>query len=349
MTPPTGPGRRRLLRLATAGLLCAAALTGCVGTGGDAPGDDSRATGSGAPGLRVGVAPNVVLDAVTSGLRTDGALAAAAGPVTFTELRGPDEIRTRLTSGSVDVLTLPANIAANLHSRGVDVRVLGVVDGPSDVLLGPASKPASWSSLRGATVHIPFKGDVNDVVFRRLAERNGLKPGEDLTIVHHPALPDLLTAVGSGRAEYALLPEHQATLAAGAAARAGTPRRPVLDLGGEWRRTTGQTGYPTYAVGVRGAYADRHPALVKEVDRALRASAKAAPAPPREVTAGIAGRTKVPPATVADLLERLSPGYRPASAARAELDALFRELATAAPALLGGRVPDAGLYAAPSA
>ncbi|WP_406863620.1 MqnA/MqnD/SBP family protein [Streptomyces sp. HUAS MG47] len=346
MTPPTGSGRRRLLRLAAAGWLCAAALAGCVGTGGsDSPGT-SR---SGAPGLRVGVAPNVVLDAATSGMRTDKALAAAAGPVSFVELRGPDEIRTRLTSGSVDLLTLPTNIAANLHNRGVDVRVLGVVDGPSDVLLGPASASASWSSLRGATVHIPFKGDVNDVVFHALAERNGLKPGKDFTVVHHPTLADLLTAVGSGRAAYALLPEHQATLAAAKASGAGAPLGRLLELGEQWRRTTGQTGYPTYAVGVRGEFADRHPELLKEIDRALRASAKTASGSPDRVTAQVAARTKVPPATVTELLNRLSPGYRPASAARPELTALFRELATTAPALLGGRAPDDGIYAAPPA
>ncbi|MFI7502174.1 ABC transporter substrate-binding protein [Streptomyces sp. NPDC049687] len=339
MTSP-GLGRRRLLPLVAAGWLAAASLSGCAGGG-----EESTHSHPGSPGLRVAVAPNVVLDAATSGLRADKDLASEAGSVTFAGLRGPDEIRTQLTSGSVDLLTLPSNIAANLHTRGVDVRILGVVDGPSDVLLGPEKADASWSALRGATVHVPFKGDVNDVLFRRLAEENGLKAGEDFSITYHATLPDLLTAVGSGKAEYALMPEHQASLAASAAAKSGAPKRQVLELGEQWRRTTGQTGFPTYAIGVRGAFADDHPDLLKRINQALTDSARTATAEPGQVAPQVAERTGAPQALVTRLLNRLSPGYRTADAARTELAALFEELAATSPDLIGGRAPDASIYA----
>ncbi|MCX4904260.1 ABC transporter substrate-binding protein [Streptomyces sp. NBC_00878] len=340
-----GFGRRRLLPLLAAGSLAAVvSLAGCADSG-----EGSTRADSDSPGLRVGVAPNVVLDGATSGLRTDKELAAEAGSVSFAELRGPDEIRTQLTSGSVDLLTLPSNIAANLHTRGVDVRILGVVDGPSDVLLGPEKAGVSWSALRGATVHVPFKGDVNDVVFRQLAARNGLKAGEDFDITYHPTLPDLLTAVGSGKAEYALLPEHQASLAASAAARSGAPKRQVLELGEQWRDTTSQTGYPTYAIGVRGAFADDHPKLLEKINQALTASARNASAAPDRVAPQVAERTGAPRALVAQLLTRLSPGYRTADTARTELAALFDELADTSPDLIGGKAPDASVYATANA
>jgi NitT/TauT family transport system substrate-binding protein len=341
----TTPAPRRHRTTRTAPARCArpvqlltalALLTACAGPGSADDGENA--------GLRVAVAPNAVLDAATSGLRTDPDLRAEAGDVTFASLRTPDEMRTRLTSGTVDLLTLPSNIAANLHNRGIDIRILGIVDGPVDVLIGPDDAGTSWDALRGATVHIPFKGDVNDVLFRRLARENGLVPGENLTIVNHPTLPDLLTAVGAGKAEFALLPEHQASLASESARTTGRPKKQLLTLGEEWRRTTGQNTLPTYAIGVRGEYADRNPELIRHLHRALSRSAHGAASRPAEVAAKVAGRTGAPRPLVTGLLTRLGPVYRTARDVRTELNALFTELAAVSPALVGGKVPGAGLY-----
>ncbi|MFE0423480.1 ABC transporter substrate-binding protein [Streptomyces sp. NPDC058953] len=332
---PRPPRTSRARIAVTAHVLVAAALlTGC----GDS-GDDGKSAG-----LRIGIAPNAVLDAATAGLRTDEKLKAEAGKVSFSSLRSPDEMRTQLTSGSVDVLTLPSNIAANLHSRGVDVRILGIIDGPVDVLVGPPSASTSWESLRGETVHIAFKGDVNDVLFRSLAEKNGLKPGEDFEIVNHPSLPDLLTAVGAGKAEYALLPEHQASLASARAQSAGKPKKPILALGAEWKKKTGQETLPTYAVGVRGKYADANPEVVRHLHQALARSTQSAGAHGDDLAAGVAERTGAPQPLVTGLLARLEPAYSTARDVQAGLTALFTELAAASPALVGGKVPGDGLY-----
>ncbi|MEU3600545.1 MqnA/MqnD/SBP family protein [Streptomyces sp. NPDC006798] len=336
ITPVLRTPRSSRVRLAvTAHVLVAAALlTGC----GDS-GDEGKSSG-----LRIGVAPNAVLDAVTAGLRTDSELKTEAGKVSFSALRSPDEMRTQLTSGSVDVLTLPSNIAANLHSRGVDVRILGVLDGPVDVLVGPADAGTSWESLRGKTVHIAFKGDVNDVLFRSLAEKNGLKPGEDVTVVNHPGLPDLLTAVGAGKADYALLPEHQASLASARAKSAGKPKKPVLTLGAEWKKKTGRETLPTYAIGVRGKYADANPEVVRTLHQALARSTQNAVSRAADIAPGVAERTGAPQPLITGLLGRLDPAYRTAADVKGELTALFQELAAASPALLGGKVPGAELY-----
>ncbi|MFD8934836.1 ABC transporter substrate-binding protein [Streptomyces sp. NPDC059578] len=327
------PHRHRPVRAAQL-LASLTLLTACAGPGGG--GEDT--------GLRIAVAPNAVLDAATAGLRTDRELTSEAGSVRFSALRNPDEIRTQLTSNSVDVLTLPSNIAANLHNRGVDVRILGVVGGPVDVLVGPDDAAPSWSSLRGATVHIPFKGDVNDVLFRHLARKNGLTPGEDLTVVNHPGLPDLLTAVSAGEVDYALLPEHQASLAVSRAASVGRPKKQILTLGEQWRKATGQRSLPTYAVGVRGRFAEDHPELVGHLHRALTRSARSAADRPAAIAPQVARRTGAPGPLVTGLLDRLTPTYRSARDARPELTALFTELAAASPALVGGKVPGAGLY-----
>ncbi|MEM6429269.1 MAG: ABC transporter substrate-binding protein, partial [Deinococcota bacterium] len=93
---------------------------------------------------------------------------------------------------------VPSYVGANLYNRGVDVRMAAVVVWGLLWLLGPEGTPTDWESLRGETVLVPFPNDMPDLVFRYLAEANGLTPGEDFTLEYYAQAPEVIAQLVSG-------------------------------------------------------------------------------------------------------------------------------------------------------
>lgn len=333
--PPRPFGR--LLGIA----LAIGALAGAVATEATAP---APAAAAELETLRIRTVDNLALQLPFTRLMARNTLAPLAGRVEVGSVRNPDEIRALLTSGSVDVITLPTNVAANLSNRGIDVRLLGVVEASLLRIVGPVGGRLTWRDLRGQSVAVPFRGDAPDLIFRRLARRNGLNPDRDLALSNFAQVPEVVSALVSGRARYAVLPEPAATLAVSQAAAAGLRLAPRMSLGGEWRRATGGGSLPQAGVAVTGALVKSHPRLVAALQRELQRTTAAYSANP-----GAAGRVLAPvsglsPEATRVIVSRLRPRYVPAPAARADLTRYFRVLGAAAPESIGGRLPDGSFY-----
>jgi NitT/TauT family transport system substrate-binding protein len=290
---------------------------------------------------------NLALQVPFLRLRARNTLAPLVGRVELSGVRNPDEIRAALTSGSADVITLPTNVAATLANRGIDVRLLGVVQASLLRIVGPPGARFDWRELRGQPVAIPFRGDAPDLIFRSLAGRNGLDPDRDVTITNYPQIPEVVSALVSGRARYAVLPEPQATLAVTQGAAAGLALGPRLSLTGAWRRATGDT-LPQAGVAVRGEIARRYPAVVAALQRELDATTRAYSADPIAAGRRLAPLTGLPEQGAATIVARLRPDYVPARTVQRQVERYFQVLARATPDAIGGRLPDRSFYVPPA-
>jgi len=325
-----------------AGLVLAAVLAGCGGTGGGT--DQSAGTAMGPVLVRLVTVPNVVAEAALTDLRANRVPLPAGSTVEFAESTTPDELRAGLVAGRVDVAILPTTAAANLAQRGVDVRLLGVLDQPLLSVLGPDGGPPAWEVLRGGTVDVAFRGDVADLLVRMLAEANGLRPDVDVQFRYHPQLPELVAEFATGRARFAVLPEPAASLALARAGTEGNPGARVLDLAAEWRSVTGAGSLPLMGVAMRGELADERPDLVRALQQHFAEATARARTSPDAVAQTVAAELELPPPLVLGVLQRAGAGFRTGQQARGDLAELYRGVLEQSPDVVGGGVPDVAFY-----
>lgn len=335
---------RRLLS-GMALLVAAAMLASCGGSGAAGPAPGSASSTSPAVTMRVHHPPTLAFAAPFSVMATQPP-PAGVEKITYDTWTSADMLRALLSSNSTDVAAAPSYVGANLYNRGAKVRLAGVTVWGILHLFGPEGVPAEWGSLRGQEVHVARKNDMPDLVFRYLLKANGLDPEKDVKIVYYGDATEIVTALVSGKAKFAVLPEHVATVAEAKAKDSGQPARRLMDLQSQWAKATGQSSarIPQAGVVVAGDLPERNPAVVGAFIRDLETAIKKVNSHDPAANKVVAERTKVPAPLVDKAIDRLSLRYVPAQEARPELERFYQELAKLNPGIIGGKLPDDGFY-----
>lgn len=278
-------------------------------------------------------------------LDTSDAMADVADEVSIEIWNTPDVLRSILVNGDTEVAAVPSYVGANLFNRGVDVRLAAVVVWGLIWLVGPEGTPATWESLRGQTVMIPFPNDMPDLVFQYLSTANGLTPGEDFDIQYYAQPPEIIGQLVSGSGSWAVLPEHVVTLALARANQSGQALGRVFDLQTEWAAAAGTSPrIPQAGIVVRGELAADHPGVLAALLNALSSSVNVVNAAAPDTLAALSEASGVPAPIIQQVIPRLNLEVVPASEAQAELEQFFNELATLSPDIIGGGLPDSSFY-----
>ncbi|MCZ7528734.1 MAG: hypothetical protein M5U14_21605 [Acidimicrobiia bacterium] len=179
-----------------------------------------------------------------------------------------------------------------------------------------------------------------DLVFRYLAEANGLTVGEDFEIEHHAQPLEIVALLASGKARWAVLPEHVATLALRNAGQAGFPVARVVDLQAAWGEATGtEPRIPQAGIVMPAELVESRPDVVAAVQREVAAAVEAITSDPAAVAPGLAESSSLPEAVVADVIPRLNLDVVSGADARAELERFFGELHDRSPDVIGDASP----------
>ncbi|WP_168583483.1 ABC transporter substrate-binding protein [Gephyromycinifex aptenodytis] len=266
--------------------------------------------------------------------------------VTFDTWASPDVMRSLITSGKSDLIATPSYTGANLHNKGVDVRLLAVTVWGSLHLIGPKDAPPDWQSLKGSTIVTFFKGDMPDLVLQYLLRKNGLTPGKDVTIEYVSEPAEVSSALVSGKASYGVLPEQAATMTVKKAGEAGRALTSVIDMQAAWAKATGQSEprMPQAGILVRGDLPEKNPQELSAIAKEIDASIGRLNAGDSDALRLVSERSKVPQPLVTSVMPRLNLEYVPAKQARAELERFYTELATLDPQIIGGKLPDDAFY-----
>ena len=102
---------------------------------------------------------------------------------TFELAAAPDEVSAKLVQGEVDIAAVPANLASVLYNKtngGVQVlavNTLGVL-----YIVEDGDTVHSIADLKGRTIYAGGKGATPEYALNYILEKNGLVPGEDVTI-----------------------------------------------------------------------------------------------------------------------------------------------------------------------
>lgn len=265
--------------------------------------------------------------------------------VIYSPWKSPDELRARLTSGQADVSAVPSYVGANLYNRGIEVKLLNVMIWGILYVVGPEGEAVDWESLRGQTVYVPMKGDMPDLVFRYLLTKNGLDPSKDLKLEYVSASQELVALLASGKAKYAVIPEHLATMATKKVKNTSK----VMNLQEEWAKATGQPArIPQAGILVSDKLIKENPELVVALQQAFEQSVSYLNDSPQEAAKEIIKYQEgLTTELITELIPSLNLQFVSAQDAKTELEFFYKELSVLSPEIIGGKLPDEDFYYKP--
>ena len=184
----------------------------------------------------------------------------AEGPLyAFTLAGAADEVTPSLIKGELDMACVPANLASVLYNKTegeiipLAVNTLGVI-----YIVENGNAVNSMADLAGKTIVAAGKGSTPEYALRYLLSENGIDPDKDVVIDWKSEHAECVSALATGAATIALLPQPFVTVAQTKI----EGLRMALDLTAEWDALDNGSGMITGVVVARKPFVEEHPAAV---------------------------------------------------------------------------------------
>ena len=178
---------------------------------------------------------------------------------TFTLAASADEVSPLLMKGELDMACVPANLAAVLYQKTegdivtLAVNTLGVL-----YIVENGNAVTSVSDLAGKTIVASGKGSTPEYALRYLLSENGLDPDADVTIDWKSEHSECVTALATGAATIAMLPQPFVTVAENKI----SGLRTALDLTEQWDALDNGSALLTGVIVARREVVEANPAAV---------------------------------------------------------------------------------------
>lgn len=285
--------------------------------------------------------PSIILaQAVAS-----GSLAQIATSSSFKVWRNPDEMRAGLTSGTMSALVLPVQVAANLYSRGMKLKLLNIMTKGLVYIISANPDITNFESLRSKTLAVPFRNDMPDLIVNRLLNHYGVVPGADITIENTGTPIEAIQMLLAGRVDAVVAPEPACAGAIMMGKLKGMDIKRVIDVQDVWGQVTGKEPIlPQAGLALTDALMAAQPELAERLQVALEAAAAAVNADPQAAAKTAAPSLDFPEPIIAASIATSKLVAIRASQARAPIEAMLSTLAEADPGIIGGHLPDDGFY-----
>ena len=168
----------------------------------------------------------------------------------------------------------------------------------------------------------------------------GLTVGENVQVVY-ASTAEVAALLASGEAEYATLIEPQVT---SAMAQNENVRR-ALSFETEWQRSTGtDTMIPNAGFGTTQTFLDENPELAAQFQAAYEESVQWVLDHPAEAAALAEEYLGMKATIVEAAIPNMGLTFKSAQDAKEELDTFYNLLYNFEPSMIGGKLPDEGLF-----
>lgn len=274
-----------------------------------------------------------------------GAFSSLADEAAFKVWRNPDEMRAGLTSGSMQALILPVQVAANLYNRGMGVRLLNVMTTGLLYIIAADGGLSSIPALKGKTLAVPFRNDMPDFVLGRLLAHHGMVAGTDIRLENAGSPIEAIQLLLAGRVDAVLSTEPAVSAAILRGAAAGKTIQRVIDVQQAWAQATGGSAVlPQAGMALTDGFMAENPGIADELQAIVEAATATVNADPARAAADAAEALEMPAPILAASLATSNLVAIRASAARPDIEAMLLALAEADDAIIGGKLPDDGFY-----
>ena len=281
-----------------------------------------------------------------------GALDDIAKEVTFKTWTNPDQMRALALKGDVDFIATPSNVAANLYNRGADIRLLNVSIWGVLWMVSRDNSLKTIADFKGKEIAMPFREDMPDIIFAKLAEESGLDPKKDFKMRYVSNPLDAMQLLITRRVDHALLAEPAVSMAL-----RKTKSFPVkvitpelfrsADLQKEWGKLLKrESRIPQAGIAVINKKLSKH--VIQRFTEEYKKATQWCLENPDEAGKIVANRIEMlTPEAVSDSIKVSQFKDVSAQDARKELEYFFNILHAKTPALIGGKLPDDGFYYQP--
>lgn len=256
-----------------------------------------------------------------------------------------DEMRAGLVSGSVPVTVVPTQAAASLYNRGFGIKLVATLTDGHCGLVARGIAHCTIPDLRGKSVAVPSFNDFTGHMMRLALAHHGVGQ-DDVTLIPATTQMEAAQVFLSGRADVALLAEPGATAALTRGRSDGQDLHRGVQMRDELGAMTGlRPSLPQAALAMRADFATDHPWLAQALTQALADAADHLNAHPQDAAENAAPFLDRAAPMLAQAIPFANINVLPAAIARPEIEALYQALISADPGIIGGALPDDGLYA----
>ncbi len=178
----------------------------------------------------------------------------------FTMAVTADELTPKLLKGEMDILAVPANLAAVLYNNTKgQVKLLAVgALGVLYIVEKGGDSVQSIADLKGKTIYSTGKGTTPEMSLTYLLAQNGLDINTDVTMEWMSEPTETVARLNAQEQGVAMLPQPFATVAL----QQVEGLRTALSLEEEWNKLDNGSRLTTAVVIVRSEFADKNPEAV---------------------------------------------------------------------------------------
>ena len=278
-----------------------------------------------------------------------GALDDIAKKTEFRIWKNPDQMRALALKGDVDFIATPTNVAANLYNRGADIRLLNVSIWGVLWMVSRDKSLKTIADFKGKETAMPFRADMPDILFAKLAEESGLDPKKDFKFRYVSNPLDAMQLLIMRRVDHALLAEPAVSMAL--RKTKSFPMKIIApdlyrstDLQKEWGKLLKRKArIPQAGMAVINKKLSKH--IIQRFSEEYKRATQWCLENPDKAGKMVADRIDLlTPEAVSDSIKVSQFKDVSAKDARAELEYFFNILHAKTPALIGGKLPDDGFY-----
>ncbi len=179
---------------------------------------------------------------------------------TYTIAASANELTPQLVQGELDVLAVPANVAAILYNQtegGVVLLAAGTL-GVLYIVEKGGETVTDIASLNGKTIYATGKGATPEYALTYLLSQHGLTLGEDVQVEWKSEPTEIVALMAEQDNAVAMLPQPFVTVAQSQV----EGLRVALDMSAEWDALDNGSRLVTSVLVARKAFADEHPAAL---------------------------------------------------------------------------------------
>lgn len=255
-----------------------------------------------------------------------------------------DEITAGLVKGEIDIAAVPCNLASVLYNKTegqikvAAINTLGVL-----YMISTSDSIKSVSDLKGKTIYTTGQGTTPEYTLNYILEKNGLTPGEDVTIEYKSESTEVAAAMSEAEDAIAMLPQPYVTTVLSQ----NENMKIVLDMTEEWEKVSEGSSLVTGVVVVRNDVIEENEKAFEQFMKDYSASAEYAVENVEE-TANLVEKHDIFKAAVATkAIPYCNIKFVTGNEMKTSIESYLEVLHTANPQSVGGTMPADDFYYIP--
>jgi NitT/TauT family transport system substrate-binding protein len=269
---------------------------------------------------------------------------------TETELviwENPDQLRAIVSGGQeAHFLTLPSNSAATFYNKGMQLQMLDISVWGILYVVSDDPNIKTVADLKGQEVVVPFKGNMPDLLFNYVCQKQGIDITSDLTVYYANSPQQAAQLLLSGQKSISVLTEPLTTQVLLKSKAADVSLYRSIDIQAEWSKASGLGERIPIAGTVALPAIQENPEAIKRFMQEYKLAVEWIKANPDQ--AGVLGseieQLGFEAPAVAESLKNTKWDFVQVKDCQADIEAFFMAFSELNPAVIGGQMPDTGLY-----